>query len=216
MKRSSLIANLATRILALDRPHPLRVGIDGVDAAGKTTLADELVPHIEAAGRQVVRASIDRFHNPSSIRYRRGRESPEGYYFDSFDLETLKEFLLRPLGPGGCRSFRRAAFDYRGESPVDLPLETAAADAVLLFDGIFLHRPELRSHWDFSLFLEVDFSLTVPRAQQRDRTTPPDEVLRIYATRYVPGQRLYLATEQPTALASIVIDNADFDNPAII
>jgi len=65
-------------------------------------------------------------------------------------------------------------------------------------------------------FLQVDFSLTVPRAQRRDRNTAADEVARIYATRYVPGQRLYLAAQQPTALASVVIDNADFDNPKII
>lgn len=33
MKRSTLAANLVSRILALDRSHPLRVGIDGVSTA---------------------------------------------------------------------------------------------------------------------------------------------------------------------------------------
>jgi len=216
MDRSELTLDLVSRILAVERPHPLRVGIDGVDAAGKTTLADELAPLIEAAGRQVIRGSIDRFHNPWSVRYRRGRESPEGYYLDSFNHAALSECLLRPLGPGGTRRFRRAAFDYRSDSPVDSPLETAEPDAVLLFDGIFLHRPALRSHWDFSVFLEVDFSVTVPRAIQRDGATPQDEVRRIYATRYVPGQQLYLSTERPTARASLVINNADPRNPAIV
>ena len=216
MDRSELIPDLVSRILAVERDHPVRVGIDGVDAAGKTTLADELAPAIEAAGRQVIRGSIDRFHNPSAVRYRRGRESPEGYYLDSFDHATLTQCLLRPLGPGGTRRFQRAAFDYRSDSSVDAPLETAEPDAVLIFDGIFLHRPELRSHWDFSVFLEVDFSVTVPRAIQRDGTTPQDEVRQIYATRYVPGQRLYLSAEQPAARASLVIDNADPENPAIV
>ena len=109
MRRSDLIAKLASRILAVERPHPVRVGIDGVDAAGKTTLADELAPRLEAAGRQVVRASVDCFHNPSGVRYRRGRESPEGYYRDSFDHAAIAECLLQPLGPHGDRRFRRAA-----------------------------------------------------------------------------------------------------------
>jgi cytidylate kinase len=34
---------LAERILAVERPHPVRVAIDGCSAAGKTTFADGLV-----------------------------------------------------------------------------------------------------------------------------------------------------------------------------
>ncbi len=216
MERSELLQDLAARILAVKRDHPLRVGIDGVDAAGKTTLADELAPVIEAAGRQAIRSSIDRFHNPSDLRYRRGRESPEGYYLDSFDHSALARCLLRPLGPDGDRRFRQVAFDYRRDAPVDAPLELAEPGAILIFDGIFLHRPELRPHWDFSVFLDVDFSVTVPRAIERDGATVAEELRRIYDSRYVPGQRLYLAAEQPAARASLVIDNTDPTNPAIV
>lgn len=216
MDRSELLRDLVTRILAVERDHPVRVGIDGVDAAGKTTLGDELAPLVEVTARQVIRSSIDRFHNPSAVRYLRGRESPEGYYLDSFNHDALSQFLLRPLGPGGDRQFRRAAFEYRSDSPAEAPLETADPDAILIFDGIFLHRPELRSHWDFSVFLDVDFSLTVPRAIQRDGATPEDEVRRIYGIRYIPGQRLYLGTEQPQARASLVIDNSNPENPVVV
>ncbi len=214
MDRSDLIQDLVSRIIAIERDHPVRVGIDGVDAAGKTTLADELAPLLGASGRQVIRGSIDRFHNPSSVRYRLGRESPEGYYLDSFNHPALTDYLLEPLGPGGTRHFRRAAFDYRSDSPVDVPVETAEPDAILIFDGIFLHRAELLSHWDFSVFLQVDFSATLPRAIRRDGVTPANELRRIYDTRYIPGQRLYLSAEQPTARASLVIDNTDPSNPS--
>jgi uridine kinase len=40
-------------------PHPTRVAIDGVDAAGKTTLDDELAEVLRERGRGVIRASID-------------------------------------------------------------------------------------------------------------------------------------------------------------
>ncbi len=123
---------------------------------------------------------------------------------------------MRSLGPGGDRRFRRAAFDYRRDAPVDAPVESAEPDAILIFDGIFLHRPELRPHWDFSVFLEVDFSVTVPRAIERDGATAAEELRRLYRMRYVPAQRLYLATEQPAARASVVIDNTDPSNPAIV
>ena len=42
MQRSDLIQGLAEIILRISKSHPVRVAIDGVDAAGKTTLADEL------------------------------------------------------------------------------------------------------------------------------------------------------------------------------
>ena len=40
--RASFLDKLAERIARVRKPHPVRVGIDGVDGAGKTFLADEL------------------------------------------------------------------------------------------------------------------------------------------------------------------------------
>src|SRR5262245_16501194 len=118
MKRSIFIEELAERIAAVTRPHPVRVAIDGVDGVGKTTLADELVEPLRRHGRAVIRASIDGFHNPRSIRYKLGRTSPEGYFRDSFNYSALTTDLLTPLGPGGSRIYRSAVFDYRMDSEV--------------------------------------------------------------------------------------------------
>ena len=43
MERSVVLDELAKRITQIQLDHPVRVAIDGVDAAGKTILADELV-----------------------------------------------------------------------------------------------------------------------------------------------------------------------------
>lgn len=51
--------DIASQMAAIARPHSVRVAIDGVDAAGKTTFADELAPRLTALGRPVIRASID-------------------------------------------------------------------------------------------------------------------------------------------------------------
>src|SRR5438128_702151 len=101
VKRSQVLEELARRILHIEQPYPVRVAIDGPDAAGKTTLAQELSPLIQARGRPVIRASIDGFHNPTRIRYSRGATSPEGYYYDSFNYHALTESLLAPLGLSG-------------------------------------------------------------------------------------------------------------------
>lgn len=218
MQRLQLLAYLADLIVEMKRPHPVRVAFDGPDAAGKTTLAQELVAPLQGRGRAVIRASIDGFHNPASIRYTRGSMSPEGYYYDSFNHGALAEFLLTPLGPGGSRHFRAAVFDYRIDSAVPIVTSVADENAILLFDGVFLLRPELASHWDFTIFVDASFEITLARAQERDAVYlgSRGEVRKRYEQRYIPGQKLYFAACRPRERAHIVIDNSDPSNPVII
>jgi uridine kinase len=218
MTRDELLVELARRIVAVKRSHPVKVAIDGADAAGKTMLADELVAPIERLGRPVIRATVDGFHNPAAVRYRRGNTDPEGYFRDSFDYARLVELLLGPLGPKGDRRYRRAAFDFRLDSPVDAPLERAPVKAVLLFDGVFLLCPALRPHWDFSIFVKADFELTLARAEVRDTRLFGDasKVRQRYEERYIPGQRLYLSEVEPERHASVVVDNNDVLRPVIV
>lgn len=218
MERRELIHNIAEKIAAIARPHPVRVAIDGVDAAGKTTFADELARALAALRRPVIRASIDGFHNPAAVRRRRGALSPEGYFHDSFNYPALVEALLQPLGPGGSLAFRRAVFDFRTDTIVEVPLEQADPQAILLLDGVFLLRPELRAHFDFSIFLRADFRTTLARAEQRDLNLlgNVEEVRRRYHERYIPGQRIYLTAVHPERMASLIIDNNDPARPTAV
>ncbi|MBO0797154.1 MAG: hypothetical protein J2P36_40260, partial [Ktedonobacteraceae bacterium] len=159
MARERVLQQLANVIATLHHTHTLRVAIDGIDAAGKTTLANELVPLIEEHGYIVIRASIDDFHRPRAERYRQGPVSPQGYYEDAFDYTALQKALLQPLGPMGNGRYRRAVFDYRTDAPLLTREEHAPLNAVLLLDGVFLLRPELASLWDYRIFVHVDFEV---------------------------------------------------------
>jgi uridine kinase len=218
MQRSQLLEVLVRRITRIERPHPVRVAIDGVDAAGKTTLAEELVAPIQACGRPVIRASIDGFHNPARLRYRRGATSPEGYYHDAFNYQALTGCLLAPLGSGGSRRYRSAVFDFRTDAAVHLTPRVAEAHAVLLFDGVFLLRPELQGYWDFTIFLDAAFAVTLARARQRDLALfgSVRDVTQRYEHRYIPGQQLYLEMCRPRQHADLVIDNNEVEKPALI
>jgi len=217
MKRPELLELLDGLLLDLERPHPVRVAIDGPDAAGKTMLADELATLL-VEKRPVIRSGIDYFHNPRELRYRRGADSPEGYFYDSFDYEAVRRVLLDPLGPGGSRRYRRALFDHRVDERVEAPEEEATLDAILLFDGIFLLRPELASCWDFSIFVHADFNEIVRRAEARDRELigGAEDVRERYRKRYIPGQELYFSSCAPQEVADVVIDNTDLDDPKLI
>jgi uridine kinase len=124
------------------------------------------------------------------------------------------QYLLDPLSPGGCRRYRVAAFDHVTDMPVPLDEREALASSILLFDGIFLHRPELLRYWYASIFLRVDFAVSVGRYAARDGY--PTDPAALANRRYVEGQRTYLRACEPEAKATIVIDNNDLSAPMLI
>jgi uridine kinase len=73
----SALDRVVERIRELEEPW--RVAVDGVTAAGKTTIADALGRRLEAT-----RLSIDDFHRPP----------PHEYYPDSFDFARFRAAVL--------------------------------------------------------------------------------------------------------------------------
>ncbi|MEU7820991.1 uridylate kinase [Catellatospora sp. NPDC049133] len=215
--RAEVLAVLADSLLERREPGRLRVAIDGPDAAGKTTLADDLAALI-GPRRQVIRLGIDRFHHPEAVRRRRGPLSPEGFYLDSFDHEAIVDGVLRPLGPDGDGWYRPAVFDYRSDRAVNVAPQEAAAGAVLLFDGVFLLRPELRDFWDISVYLHADPEVALARARVRDLPVfgSVEAVEERYRCRYLPGQELYRAEADPLRRADVVLDTNDPAAPVIM
>lgn len=214
MNRSDLLELLVSQILVIEHERPLLVAIDGVDAAGKTTLAAELSKKLRELGLNIIEASIDGFHNPRVIRYKQGAESPEGYYNDSFNLAALQVLLLDPLKTGDLR-YKARAFDYIADRGVVSPFLVAEPDSILVFDGVFAHRAELRDYWDYSIYLHIDEAQSLRRGVDRGQGDE-DDLVRRYEKRYISGQRLYLADADPMNHADIVIDNNDFESPTIM
>lgn len=213
MERPEFISLVAERIALEHCDAPYIVAIDGVDAAGKTILAGELADVLRARGVSVSEASVDGFHNFRSVRTARGRNNPEGFYRDSFDLESLKENLLDPFRAGG--EYRLHMFDYRVDGPDPSMLYEFKPGTVLVFDGIFSLRPELRDYWDLTIHLSITEDESIKRGIERD-PGDKEELRKRYEARYLPGQRLYKAEAKPEEVADIVVDNNDPSNPIIL
>jgi uridine kinase len=216
--RPELLDGLADLLDAVAVSSPTRVAVDGRDAAGKTTLADELASVLRARGRAVIRASIDDFHRPRAVRHALGPTSPEGYYRNAFDYDAVERELLEPLSPEGDRRYRPAVFDLRADLPIDAPPLVAADAAVLLFDGVFLLRPELRDAWDAAIFVSVSADETIRRARARDagHLGSADEVEARYRARYLPAHELYNAEAAPTKAADLIVLNDEPANPTLV
>ena len=212
--RLALLQDIAQSVLGAPKRDVVRVAIDGVDGAGKTVFADELAGVLEAGGAKVIRASVDGFHNSASIRYRRGRASSEGFFADSYNYKQLQAALLDPLSPGGTRRYRTAVFDHRSDAPVSMPEKYADPGSILVFDGIFLHRPELRKYWDFSIYLEVGFHISIPRGAQRGEGSA--DVHALENRRYVEGQKLYIRGCEPKTIATMIVNNEELAAPHFV
>ena len=169
---TTLWRELRDRVRRRNAAGRVVVAVDGLDGAGKTVLADGLAEVFAETGDAVFRASIDGFHRPRAERYALGRRSPEGFYRDSYDYATFRRVLIDPFRDGaqtaGSTGFQLTAFDVARDAPVESQWVTAPLDAVLVVDGIFLHRPELRDLWDWSVWLDVPFEVSYARMALRD------------------------------------------------
>lgn len=209
--RFAVVSALAGELVALHPGRRVAVAVDGVDGAGKTVLADQLA-EVVGARRDVLRLSVDGFHRPRAERVARGR-GPESFYEDSYDYAAFRRAVLDPFRAG--LPVTPAVDDVERDEPVTPDSLPVGADTLLLVDGIFLQRPELAGAWDAVVFVDVPFTVSVPRGNARfgERHDPDPEAEP--NRRYVGGQRLYLAEADPRGRATWVLDNTDLDAPVL-
>lgn len=181
-ERINVLRTVAEAIPAADGDSCIRVAVDGIDGAGKTVFADELAAVVRRHRRTVIRVSADDFHNVRAVRYQRGRDSPEGFWLDSYNYDRLRSDVLDPFGRGGSRRYRPAAHDLRTDAVLSPAPLTAPPGAVLILDGLFLHRDELASCWDLSVFLDAPFAVTARRLADRDGSDPDPDTPRCAVT----------------------------------
>jgi len=214
-ERYAVLHDLAERVVALRPGERVALAVDGVDGAGKTVLADQLAEVIGGldAPRAVLRLSIDGFHRPRAQRIARGR-GPETFYEDSYDYDAFRRAVVEPFRRG--EPVTPAVNDVAADEPVRPTAVAVGPDTVLLVDGIFLQRPELADVWDAAVWVEVPFTVSVPRGNARfgDGHDPDPEAES--NRRYVEGQRLYLAAADPRARATWVLDNTDLERPVLV
>lgn len=221
-ERDGVLDTIAELVRGQRGPRTL-LAVDGRSGSGKSTFADELTARLVARGDAVVRSTTDSFHRPRQERLRRGPTSAEGYYLDSYQLGVIVEELLLPFARG-AGEVRTAAFDEPSDSPVDEVVPVPAA-AVLVFDGLFLQRPELDEYWDMTVFLDaderrerawLDFLLGELPEDAVERAAEVDSrLVRARWPRYRDGWRTYVDAVQPASVATVVVDNNDLRAPVI-
>lgn len=215
--KKELLLHIAEKICSLELPYPTRVVVDGPLAAGKSMFANNLADILSESGRPIIRLSADDFHFPKEVRYRRGRESAEGYYFDAYDYNAMIKYVFEPLGPGGNLQYSQKIIDLAADRKIDSPSLSADPHSILLMDGVFLLRRELVAHSDVKIFIDTNFEITIERAVSRDTYLGNEfQIREMYAQRYVPAMRIYLESSHPKKLADFIVNNDDFEHPRLV
>ena len=215
--REEVLRLAAERIVCLELAHPVRVGIDGGSASGKTFFADELAGVLQGMGREVVRAGLDGFHNPPEVRHRRGPMSVEGYVEDSFNYGAVRACVLDPLGPEGDLRYQAQVYDHQAGEVREAPWVPVGMGCILVFEGVMLFREELVDALDFKILLETSHAVALERARVRDLAHFGDlgTLESKYTRRFQPGQDLYRQRCRPEELADMVVDNGDWESPVV-
>jgi uridine kinase len=217
--RAHMLEKLAIIIARKKISHRATIiAIDGIDCSGKSQLSLELTK-ILASNSNIVLIHADDFLNPKLIREKQGKWSFKGFYEDFFDFNKLHTKVLEPLIRGQEVDFCFSPIQIRNEQDVigNKIRYQINTDDIVIVEGLFLLRPELKDMFDFKIRLNIPDSEVIERALLRDVGVfgGMDYVLQGYKLQSLPAQEHYTQICQPNKNADIVIENSEINNPRI-
>jgi uridine kinase len=185
----------------------LMVAITGIDGSGKGYVTEQVERRLRAEGVTVAAVNIDGWLELPSRRFDPQRPA-EHFYERGIRFGDLFQQLVLPLRAHrtlrltadladaiDAETYRRHTYEFRD---ID----------VVLLDGIFLLRRDLRGHFDLSLWIVCTFATALERALRRGQEgLSADETVRAYETIYFPTQRIHFERDAPRDAATAVIAN---------
>jgi len=191
---------IRARRAEFDPAAALLVGVSGIDAAGKGRVSAELAAQLRAAGLGVAVCGLAGWLNLPGIRY--NRRDPGGHYYaHAYRLDPFVRDLLLPL-----RARRQVdlAMHHADEASEEFRLERIVHQEVdvILAEGPFLFRRDLREIYDLAFWVECSFETALERAVARGQDGPMAGATRMaYQRINFPAQRVHFARDLPGSTA---------------
>ncbi|MWV50362.1 hypothetical protein GRS96_13900 [Rathayibacter sp. VKM Ac-2803] len=185
-QKADVLDALAAEVLHNYGRGRVAVGIDGDDPEISAAFALELAEAIRRAGHDAMVAHLTDFQRSRADREDADLPEAQRAYLGRYDYELLRRVLIGPFKMGGSTGFVLAGFDAVRDEPRQPKWRTAGRDAVLLVDGEFALRPEIRGAWNLSIRLDT-------------QEPPVDEA--------------YRASTDPRRLAPVLVDIRDPEHP---
>ena len=196
---------ITEQIKSLLKPdRTLIIGIDGLGGAGKSTVSEAVYGQLCKDGYNVTLLHIDDFIHPRSVRYNDSYAEWECYYNIQWRYDYLVNEVIQPIK---CGEFKGAIELYDKENDTYyLSNADITMGSVVIVEGVFLQREELRDLFDFMIYIDISESVRLERVLERDGYIGDKEQIKAkYDNRYFPAERHYVEKCLPAMNADYVI-----------
>ncbi|WP_017415879.1 P-loop NTPase fold protein [Clostridium tunisiense] len=177
------------------------IGIDGLGGAGKSTLVNSLKLQLQSENYYSYVLHIDDFIHPKRIRYDLSKEEWDCYYNVQWRYDYLVKEILSPIKNGEIIDKQIEIYDKENDRYTTQRVNLVNG-SVLILEGIFLQRKELKPYLDFIIYLEVSRDVRLNRVLARDGYMGGLEDIKCkYEKRYFPAEEKYILEYSPIETA---------------
>ena len=197
---------IAYRRLESKSGRALLVAISGIDASGKGSLASRLSTNLKRLGMNVATIGIDPWQTAPVLR-QEAADPAEHFYLHGYRFEDLFERVIEPLRNDGALDLDVELLDPHTGRRYRSRLSHESVDVIVL-EGIFLFKRELRDRYDVSVWVDCSFPTALERAIVRNQEgLPEDRLVSDYERVYFPAQRLHIQADRPREFADFHFPN---------
>ncbi|WP_066869635.1 P-loop NTPase fold protein [Clostridium mediterraneense] len=182
------------------------IGIDGLGGAGKSTLVESLKLELQKENYNSYVLHIDDFIHPKKVRYNDSKEEWYCYYNLQWRYDYLIKEILNPIKNG--EEIDKDIEFYDKENDIYIKKHIYIPhNSVLLLEGVFLQRKELKDYLDFVIYLDVPQEIRLDRVLKRDvYIGSTDDIKNKYNRRYFPAEDRYILECSPSKNADFVLE----------
>lgn len=181
------------------------IGIDGLGGAGKSTIVNSLKVQLQKEKYHTYVLHIDDFIHPKHIRYDESKEEWDCYYNIQWRYDYLVKEILSPVKRGDGIYKLIELYDKENDGYIKQQV-LIERGTVLLLEGIFLQRKEIRRYLDFIIYLDVPQEVRLSRVIKRDGYIGGLKDIKCkYERRYFPAEEKYILDYSPIENADLVV-----------
>ena len=161
------------------------IGINGIDCAGKTTLAKDLSGQLEQSGIKNKIFHIDDFNDPK------------------VEKETYRAFASGNWNENDFDRYYESIIDFQKAS--EAVAKAAVKNEIVIVEGIFIFHPKFKITFNYRIYLEVDASVALARFEQRRRLEEDARPVEIFENIWVRAHNKYVSEVGPRQISDLII-----------